>query len=65
MKEILREIILDGQEAEFETGVPRHLQVTPVSGKATLCIGVRRSGKSTYMFQIMRIIGDRPRFSLF
>ncbi|HEB98778.1 MAG TPA: ATP-binding protein [Thiotrichales bacterium] len=54
MLDILKEILLDNQEAVFETGVPRHLQATPVPGKATVCIGVRRCGKSTWLYQRMR-----------
>lgn len=51
--EILKSIILDFQEVELETGVPRRLQIETVANKATVCIGVRRSGKSTYLFQIV------------
>lgn len=54
MLEILKEIILDCQEIDLPVGVARRVEVLPVSGKATVCIGVRRSGKSTFMFQIMR-----------
>ena len=50
----LKEIILDFQEANLYTGVQRHTQVTPVKGKATVCIGIRRSGKSTLMYQIIQ-----------
>jgi len=50
----LKEIILDFQENTFETGVPRRLKTVPVKGKATVCIGVRRSGKSTFMFQVIK-----------
>ena len=53
MIDILKEIILDFQETPLETGTARRLEITPVSGKATICIGVRRSGKSTFMFQLM------------
>jgi predicted AAA+ superfamily ATPase len=53
MIEIIKSIILDFQEVTLETGVPRRLKVETVSGKATVCIGVRRSGKSTYLFQVM------------
>ena len=53
MLEILKEIILDFQDIRLPTGVPRRTDITPVPGKATVCIGVRRSGKSTFMFQIM------------
>jgi predicted AAA+ superfamily ATPase len=54
MREILKSIILDFQEAELETGVPRRLNIESVPGKATVCIGVRRAGKSTYLFQRIR-----------
>ncbi|QSV44865.1 ATP-binding protein [Geobacter benzoatilyticus] len=51
---MLKEIILDFQDVELETGVPRRVKVTPVAGKATVCIGVRRCGKSTFMFQFIK-----------
>ena len=53
MLEIIQSILLDSQEASLETGVPRRLKVESVPGKATVCIGVRRAGKSTYLFQVM------------
>jgi predicted AAA+ superfamily ATPase len=53
MIEILKEIILDDQEMANDTGVERHLKIETVQGKATVCIGVRRSGKSTFMRQII------------
>ncbi len=58
MIDILREIILDFQEIDLPTGVTRRVEITPVSGKATVCIGVRRSGKSTFMFQLMQQLQD-------
>jgi predicted AAA+ superfamily ATPase len=58
MIEILKTIILDFQEVKLETGVTRRLRIEPVSGKATVCIGVRRSGKSTYMFQVIQRLLD-------
>lgn len=54
MLEILKEIIIDSQEYELPTGTPRRVNVIPRPGKATVCIGVRRSGKSTFMFQLIR-----------
>jgi hypothetical protein len=54
MLETLKAMILDAQETPLETGVPRRLSLTPVPGKASVCIGVRRCGKSTYMSQIIR-----------
>ncbi len=53
MLEKLKEIILDSQRAELVTGTQRQTQIVSVAGKATVCIGVRRSGKSTLMCQIM------------
>ena len=59
----LRSILLDSQEDPLETGVPRRLRVAKVPGKATVLIGVRRSGKSTLVFQqIQRLVdGGVPR----
>ena len=54
MLELLRKLILDFEELPLETGLPRQLKIEAVRGKATICIGVRRSGKSTYMFQVMQ-----------
>ncbi len=56
--ETIKSIILDSQEAPLETGVPRRLHIQTVRGKAAVCIGVRRSGKSTYMFQIVQRLLD-------
>jgi len=52
MIQILKELILDAQAAAGDTGVPRRLRMRALSGKATVLIGVRRSGKSTFMLQI-------------
>ena len=53
MREILKTLILDFQESSPESGIPRELEIQTVPKKATVCIGVRRGGKSTYMFQII------------
>jgi len=45
MLETLKSMLLDFQEMTLETGVPRRLEVQAVPGKATVCVGVRRSGK--------------------
>jgi uncharacterized protein len=58
MLETLKAMILDFQEATPETGVARHLRLKPVKGKAAVCIGVRRSGKSTYLAQIIKRLRD-------
>jgi hypothetical protein len=54
MIDILREILLNFQETELPSSVPRRLHIPAVSGKAGVCIGVRRCGKSTLMFQLMK-----------
>ena len=53
MLETIKSLILDFRDSRWETGVPRRLRVQPVKGKATVCMGVRRSGKSTFMLQLM------------
>jgi len=58
MLETIRSIILDFQELRLETGVPRRLRIETVRGKATVCIGVRRGGKSTYLFQVIQRLLD-------
>ncbi len=58
MLETIRSIILDSQEARPDTGVPRRLRIETVPGKATVCVGVRRSGKSTYMHQVAQRLVD-------
>ena len=51
--EALKSLILDFQEAEPDTGVRRRLCIETVPGKAAVCIGVRRGGKSTYLYQLI------------
>jgi len=58
MIDTLKEMILDFQVADWPTGVPRRLEVTPLPGKAMVCVGVRRGGKSTFMFQLMQGLID-------
>ena len=59
MIETVKSIILDFQEARLETGVPRRLRMETIRGKAAICIGVRRSGKSTYLLQVIeRLLRD-------
>jgi len=58
MLDVLQSIILDFQEVELDIGVPRRLEIETVLNKATVCIGVRRSGKSTYLFQVINRLLD-------
>lgn len=59
MLDIIKTMILDFHETTLETGTPRRLALTPVPRKASVCIGVRRCGKSTYMFQVMQRLLDK------
>ena len=59
MPDVLRDIILDFREAALPTGVPRRVDLTPVPGKAAVCIGPRRAGKSTFLFQRVQKLLDR------
>ena len=54
MLHVIKALILDFQEMELPGGVPRHIDITSVPDKATVCIGVRRCGKSYFMFQIIQ-----------
>jgi len=58
MLETIKTVILDSQESALQTGVPRRLRLETVSGKAAVCIGVRRCGKSTYLYQIIQKLLD-------
>jgi predicted AAA+ superfamily ATPase len=51
--ETIKNLILDFQETSLETGVPRRMRFEAVRGKATVFIGVRRCGKSTYVAQVI------------
>ena len=66
MIETIKSMILDFQETRLDTGVPRRLRIETVRGKAAVCIGVRRSGKSTYLFQIIErlLVGGVPRANI-
>src|SRR5579863_2793176 len=54
MIETIKTLILDFMESPLETGVSRRVDIESIPGKATVCVGVRRCGKSTYMFQVMQ-----------
>jgi predicted AAA+ superfamily ATPase len=56
MIDLLKEIILDFQSEALDTGTKRHLKYELAKGKAFVCIGVRRCGKSTLLYQIIEHI---------
>lgn len=51
--ETLKEMILDFQQHEVDVGVRRRLDISLMKGKAFVCIGVRRCGKSTLLNQLV------------
>ncbi|MFQ5751931.1 MAG: ATP-binding protein [bacterium] len=53
MISIIKELILDFQNQQLYTGIKRHLKYQIIEKKAFVCIGVRRSGKSTFLYQII------------
>ncbi len=59
MLETLKEIILDFQEEKLNTGVKRHLEYEYIEGKAFVCVGVRRCGKSTLLYQIIAALKSK------
>jgi uncharacterized protein len=62
MLEIIKSIILDFQDIRLETGVKRRLKIKTITGKATVFIGVRRGGKSTFLYQVIdRLLGEGVR----
>ncbi len=48
MIETIKKIIIDFQEKQFQSGFPRSLKLEFIENKATVLIGVRRSGKRKY-----------------
>lgn len=46
MIQLLKEMILDSQQAPLYSSIQRHVKITTLPNKATVCMGVRRSRKS-------------------
>jgi uncharacterized protein len=55
----IQELILDAQEQSFFTGVRRQTVIIPVANKATVIMGVRRCGKSTFLHQVIKQLYDK------
>lgn len=53
MIDLIKEMILDFQNQQCFTGVKRQLEYQIIEKKAFVCIGVRRCGKSTLLYQII------------
>ncbi|MDR1871799.1 MAG: ATP-binding protein [Deltaproteobacteria bacterium] len=50
----IKSILLENQELQFPGGTPRRLNIQPSSGKATVIVGAKGCGKTTYLFQLIQ-----------
>ncbi len=66
MREILRQKITEAVSAPLPTLTRREARIPSVSGKALAVIGVRRSGKTSFLWQCLgdRLAAGRPREAL-
>lgn len=51
--QVIQDVLIEAQRQERAIGIPRRLAYRLVSGKAFVCIGARRTGKSTLLYQMM------------
>jgi predicted AAA+ superfamily ATPase len=58
-KDILKEIIIDFHQTPLPRSHRRHLSVPLETGKIITIMGVRRSGKTYYLFQLMKDLLNR------
>jgi predicted AAA+ superfamily ATPase len=59
LEDTLKKIILNFQDLPFKTGVSRQFPLETLAGKATIIMGIRRSGKSTYLKEIIQNLLDQ------
>jgi len=53
MREVIRQKIVDGVRASAPSLTPRDIRVPQVPGKAVAVVGMRRSGKTTFLWQVL------------
>jgi predicted AAA+ superfamily ATPase len=53
MREIIRQKIVDGVRASVPSLTPRDIRVPQIPGKAFAVVGMRRSGKTTFLWQVL------------
>jgi predicted AAA+ superfamily ATPase len=53
MREVIRQKIVDGVRASVPSLTPRDIRVPQVSGKAFAVVGMRRTGKTTFLWQVL------------
>ena len=59
LRRIFMELIASSQEQELHKGYPRDVKLKTLEGKITVCVGVRRCGKSTLMQQQFHALEER------
>jgi hypothetical protein len=63
LRQLLRQKILDAETAPIPAFTPRDIHVPAVPNKAIAVIGMRRTGKTTFLWQVLanRIAAGTPR----
>ena len=59
LRQIFTELIASSQEQELYGGSRRDLELSALESKITVCVGVRRCGKSTLMQQQFQALAER------
>src|SRR3954447_13058701 len=54
MRQIIRQKIVDSLASKPPPFTPRDVRLSKVPGKAVAVIGMRRSGKTTFLWQVLR-----------
>lgn len=59
MKQLFKKIITDFQESKTKSTIPRDMEIPLESGKVVSLVGVRRSGKTSLLYQIIESLRER------
>ena len=59
MKQLFKKIITDFQESKIKSTIPRDMEIPLESGKVVSLVGVRRSGKTSLLYQIIETLRER------
>ncbi|WP_045222653.1 ATP-binding protein [Desulfonatronum thioautotrophicum] len=59
MKQLFKKIITDFQESKIKPTVPRDMEIPLESGKVVSLVGVRRSGKTSLLYQIIESLQEQ------
>jgi uncharacterized protein len=61
MKQLFKKIITDFQESKITSTLPRDMEIPLESGKVVSLVGVRRSGKTSLLYQMIESLRARVR----